>query len=81
VTKTSLWFSVGYSSCGAGIVATFIFLIALASALPAGIWPTAGMTQSGTPFSVPQWTALRIHMDDTLTSKYSMEGDPFSVRL
>lgn len=79
--KTSLWFSVVYSRCGAKIVATFIFLIALASAsaLPAGIWPTAGMTQSGTPFSVPQWTSLRIRMDDTLTSEYSMEGDPFSA--
>ena len=30
-------------------------------------------------FSVPQWTSLRIRMDDTLTSKYSMEGDPFSA--
>jgi hypothetical protein len=67
--------------CGAGIVATFIFLIVLASAsaLPAGIWPTAGMTQSGTPFGVPQWTCLRIRMDDTLTSEYSMEGDPFGA--
>jgi hypothetical protein len=67
--------------CGAGIVATFIFLIVLASAsaLPAGIWPTAGMTQSGTPFGVPQWTSLRIRMDDTLTSEYSMEGDPFGA--
>src|SRR5580704_8806396 len=45
----------------------------------AGIRPTAGMTQSGTPFSVPQWTSLRIRMDDTPTSEYSMEGDPFSA--
>jgi hypothetical protein len=30
-------------------------------------------------FSVPQWTSLRIRMDDTLTSRYSMEGDPFSA--
>jgi hypothetical protein len=30
-------------------------------------------------FSVPQWTSLRIRMDDTLTSQYSMEGDPFSA--
>jgi hypothetical protein len=67
--------------CVAGIVATFIFLIVLASAsaLPAAIRPTAGMTQSGTPFSVPQWTSLRIRMDDTLTSEYPMEGDPFSA--
>jgi hypothetical protein len=81
VTKTSLWFSVGYSRCGAGIGATFIFLIGLASAaaVAAGIWPTAGVTQSETPFSVPQWASLRIRMDDTLTSKYSMEGDPFSA--
>lgn len=34
---------------------------------------------SPAPFSVPQWTSLRIRMDDTLTSKYSMEGDPFSA--
>jgi len=31
------------------------------------------------PFTVPQWTSLRIRLDDTLTSKYSMEGDPFSA--
>jgi hypothetical protein len=37
------------------------------------------MIQSGTPLSVPQWTSLRIRMDDTLTSEYSMEGDPFSA--
>jgi hypothetical protein len=80
VTKISLSFSAGYHGCGAGIVATLIFLLGLASAaaLPAGIRPT-GMTQSGTPFSVPQWTSLRIRMDDTLTSEYSMEGDPFSA--
>jgi hypothetical protein len=81
VTKTALCFSVGHGRCGAGIVATFIFLIGLASAaaLPAGIWPTTGMMRSGAPFSVPQWTSLRIRMDDTLTSEYSIEGDPFSA--
>jgi hypothetical protein len=81
VTKISLSFSAGYNGCGAGSVATLIFLPGLvsAAALPAGIRPTAGMTQSGTPFSVPQWTSLRIRMDDTLTSEYSMEGDPFSA--
>jgi len=79
VTKISLSFSAGYQGCGAGIVATLIFLLGLASALPAGIRPTAGMTQSGTPFSVPQWTSLRIRLDDTLTSEYSVEGDPFSA--
>jgi len=31
------------------------------------------------PFAVPQWTSLRVRLDDTLTSKYSMEGDPFSA--
>ncbi|HTV60642.1 MAG TPA: hypothetical protein VMJ93_17340 [Verrucomicrobiae bacterium] len=31
------------------------------------------------PFSVPQWLSFRIRLDDTLTSKYSMEGDPFSA--
>ncbi len=34
---------------------------------------------TGTPFNVPQWTSLRIRMDDTLTSQDSMEGDPFSA--
>ena len=79
--KISLSFSAGYKGCGAGIVAALIFLIGLtsAAALPAGIRPTAGVIQSGTPFSVPQWTSLRIRMDDTLTSEYSMEGDPFSA--
>ena len=78
MTKISLSFSAGYHGCDAGIVATLIFLLGLASAaaLPAGIRPTAGMTQSGTPFSVPQWTSLRIRM---VTSEYSMEGDPFSA--
>lgn len=57
----------------------YFFGLAAAAALPAGIRPTAGMTQSGTPFSVPQWTSLRIRMDDTRTSEYSMEGDPFSA--
>lgn len=78
MTKISLSFSAGYNGCGAGIVATLIFFFGLASAaaLPAGIRPTAGMTQSGTPFSVPQWTSLRIRM---VTSEYSMEGDPFSA--
>ena len=31
------------------------------------------------PFAVPQWTSFRIRMDDTLTTKYSIEGDPFSA--
>jgi len=35
--------------------------------------------QGGALFNVPQWTSLRIRMDDTLTSQYSMEGDPFSA--
>lgn len=65
--------------CGAGIVATFIFLIVLASAsaLPAGIWPTAGMTQSGTPFSVPQWTSLRVRMEGDLFSATVMDAGDY----
>ena len=39
--------------------------------------PNSLLQNSG--FSIPQWTSLRIRMDDTLTSKYSMEGDPFSA--
>jgi hypothetical protein len=37
------------------------------------------IAQGGALFNVPQWTSLRIRMDDTLTSQYSMEGDPFSA--
>ena len=39
----------------------------------------ANRPQQDSSFSVPQWTSLRIRMDDTLTSRYSMEGDPFSA--
>jgi hypothetical protein len=31
------------------------------------------------PFTVPAWMSLRIRLDDTLTSKYSEVGDPFSA--
>jgi hypothetical protein len=40
--------------------------------------PAAAQNSADAPFSVPQWTSLRIRLDDTLTSKYSMERDPFS---
>jgi hypothetical protein len=39
----------------------------------------AAQSSAEPPFTVPQWTSLRIRLDDTLTSKYSMEGDPFSA--
>ena len=35
--------------------------------------------QRNPPLQVPQWTSLRIRMDDTLTSRDSFEGDPFSA--
>lgn len=44
-----------------------------------GPTPAEAQDASEPPFSVPQWTSLRIRLDDTLTSKYSMEGDPFSA--
>jgi hypothetical protein len=30
-------------------------------------------------FSIPEWTSMRIRMDDTITSRDSMVGDPFSA--
>jgi hypothetical protein len=30
-------------------------------------------------FSIPQWTSMRIRMDDTITSRDSEVGDPFSA--
>jgi hypothetical protein len=50
-----------------------------AAAFGAASGRAAAIVQGGTPFNVPQWTSLRIRMDDTLTSQYSMEGDPFSA--
>ena len=52
-----------------------MLLILIAQASVAGANPAL----QNSSFSVPQWTSLRIRMDDTLTSKYSMEGDPFSA--
>jgi hypothetical protein len=52
------------------LVATQIYL-----PVPAG----AQAPDQERPFTVPQWTSLRVRLDDTLTSKYSMEGDPFSA--
>ena len=46
---------------------------------PSAIITRANPTPQNSSFSIPQWTSLRIRMDDTLTSKYSMEGDPFSA--
>lgn len=54
-------------------------LFVLFGALLAGASPLPQNNSSPAPFSVPQWSSLRIRMDDTLTSKYSMEGDPFSA--
>jgi hypothetical protein len=30
-------------------------------------------------FTIPEWTSMRIRMDDTITSRDSMVGDPFSA--
>ena len=30
-------------------------------------------------FTIPEWTSLRIRLENTLTSKYSQIGDPFSA--
>jgi len=46
---------------------------------PSAIITRANPAPQNSSFSIPQWTSLRIRMDDTLTSKYSMEGDPFSA--
>jgi hypothetical protein len=48
-------------------------------ALGTGNGRAGAKTQGNTPFNVPQWTSLRIRMDDTLTSQDSIEGDPFSA--
>ncbi|MGA9183718.1 MAG: hypothetical protein WBF14_13585 [Candidatus Acidiferrales bacterium] len=40
---------------------------------------TSTRAQVHNSFTVPQWTSLRIRMDDTLTTEDSMEGDPFSA--
>jgi len=49
--------------------------ICLAVSIPA----MAQSAQRNPPLQVPQWTSMRIRMDDTLTSRDSMEGDPFSA--
>ena len=54
----------------------FVFLLGF---LPAGAHQPAQTSAPEQPFSVPQWISFRIRLDDTLTSKYSMEGDPFSA--
>jgi hypothetical protein len=51
----------------------------LALLIPSAITSRANPTPQNSSFSIPQWTSLRIRMDYTLTSKYSMEGDPFSA--
>ena len=47
--------------------------------IPNPVTARANPAPQSSSFSVPPWTSLRIRMDDTLTSKYSMEGDPFSA--
>jgi hypothetical protein len=65
--------SSGASQLFLPIAAFAILLISCAS-------PAAAQSNgSAPPFSVPQWTSMRIRMDDTLTSRDSMEGDPFSA--
>lgn len=65
------------------ICSSFRYIAFLTAALVLLI-PNAATTRAisarqNSSFSIPQWTSLRIRMDDTLTSKYSMEGDPFSA--
>ena len=57
----------------ASLISVLVLLI------PSAIITRANPTPQNSSFSIPQWTSLRIRMDDTLTSKYSMEGDPFSA--
>ena len=59
--------------CAAFLATMLVFLI------PQAAIARANRAQQDSSFSVPQWTSLRIRMDDTLTSRYSMEGDPFSA--
>lgn len=56
-----------------------LVLAILLSSFPAFAVPVPQSAASSQSFSVPQWTSLRIRLDDTLTSKYSMEGDLFSA--
>jgi len=57
----------------ASLISVLVLLI------PSAIISRANPAPQNSSFSIPQWTSLRIRMDDTLTSKYSMEGDPFSA--
>jgi len=57
----------------ASLISVLVLLI------PSAIITRANPAPQNPSFSIPQWTSLRIRMDDTLTSKYSMEGDPFSA--
>jgi uncharacterized protein YcfJ len=60
-------FSVSYFATAAG------FLLAVA------VMVSAPLLASTTNFAVPDDTALRIRLDDTLTSNDSQVGDPFSA--
>ena len=57
----------------ASLISVLVLLI------PSAIITRANPAPQNSSFSIPQWTSLRIRVDDTLTSKYSMEGDPFSA--
>jgi hypothetical protein len=56
-----------------------LLLLLLAILIPSTDAARPNSLPQNSGFSVPQWTSLRIRVDDTLTSKYSMEGDPFSA--
>lgn len=58
-----------------------LLLLLLASLIPSTGAARANSLPQNSGFSVPQWTSLRIRMDDTLTGNYSMEGDPFSATM
>lgn len=56
-------------------------LVAALALLPFLVQGAPAFAQSPrhAPMSIPQWTSMRVRMDDTLTSQDSMEGDPFSA--
>jgi hypothetical protein len=77
MNRTAFRSSAAWAAGSASLALGFIFVFV--AALPHSALALGRQTQGSGPFNVPQWTSLRIRMDDTLTSQYSMEGDPFSA--
>jgi hypothetical protein len=77
MNRTACGSSAAWAARSASLALGFIFVFVAALSYPAVAFGT--QEQGSAPFNVPQWTSLRIRMDDTLTSQYSMEGDPFSA--